>query len=95
MRGQRSITVMLLVFAAVTSVVANPKSPESSKPKPAATQTNDSAEGARLFKIHCGRCHTPPDDIPPAVAGTVLRHMRIRANLSKEEEQQILRYIRP
>ena len=95
MRGHQSIAVLLLVFAAATSVVANPKSQESSKQRTATTQTNDAAEGARLFKIHCGRCHTPPEDIPPAVAGTVLRHMRVRANLSKEEEQQILRYIRP
>jgi mono/diheme cytochrome c family protein len=95
MRGHRSITVVLLVFAGAASLVANPKSQESGKPKAPTTQVSDSAEGARLLKIHCGRCHTPPDDIPPAVAGTVLRHMRVRANLSKEEEQQILRYIRP
>ena len=95
MRANRSIAVVLLIFAGVISAIANPKSQESSKQKAATAQTNDSADGARLFKIHCGRCHTPPDEISPAVAGTVLRHMRVRANLSKEEEQQILRYIRP
>ncbi len=94
MRGLRCFAVLLLL-AGVTFAGGNPKPQETAKQKTATTQSNDSGNGARLFKVHCGRCHTAPDEISPAVAGTVLRHMRVRANLSKEEEQQILRYIRP
>jgi len=59
------------------------------------TSADASSEGEKLFQIHCGRCHQPPDDIPRAAAGTILKHMRIRASLSKEEEQLILQYVRP
>lgn len=89
-----NLTVLVLAFT-VGALFAEDKT--SRKPDPTKPQSavSDSADGEKKFQIHCGRCHTPPDEIPPAVAGTVLRHMRVRANLSKEEEQQILRYIRP
>lgn len=56
------------------------------------TQQN---EGERLFEENCGRCHRPPDQISPKVAGSVLRHMRVRAMLSEEDEQKILKYLAP
>jgi mono/diheme cytochrome c family protein len=69
------------------------KNDASSKPKtqPAA-QSN---EGERLFQANCGRCHRPPGQLSPKIAGSVLRHMRVRAMLSKEDEQQILKYLAP
>lgn len=57
--------------------------------------TNSADEGERLFEVNCGRCHRPPDQISPKVAQSVLRHMRVRAMLSKEDEQQILKYLAP
>jgi hypothetical protein len=56
---------------------------------------DETQKGERLFQVHCGRCHTPPETLPPAVAKTVLRHMRVRAMLSKEDEKAILEYIAP
>ena len=52
-------------------------------------------DGERLFQANCGRCHRPPDQLSPKAAGSVLRHMRVRAMLSKEDEQQILKYLAP
>jgi len=59
------------------------------------SKKDEAAEGEKRFRIHCGRCHQPPEEIPPAAAGTILKHMRVRASLSKEDEQLILQYIRP
>ncbi len=66
---------------------ADTKGPHSKAP--------EQSEGERLFEENCGRCHRPPDQISPSVAGSVLRHMRVRANLSQEDEQKILKYLAP
>jgi cytochrome c5 len=51
--------------------------------------------GERKFQENCGRCHTAPEQLSPRIAGTVLRHMRVRASLSAETERDILRYLAP
>jgi cytochrome c5 len=58
-------------------------------------RVNESAEGERRFETHCGRCHVPPDNLSPAVAKTVVRQMRVRANLSAEDQRLILKYLAP
>jgi len=51
--------------------------------------------GERKFQANCGRCHTAPEQISPRIVGTVVRHMRVRASLSAEDERDILRYLAP
>lgn len=51
--------------------------------------------GERAFRANCGRCHNPPEQLSPRIAGTVLRHMRERALLSPQEERDILKYLAP
>ena len=57
--------------------------------------SNESAEGEKRFEMHCGRCHVPPEDLSPREAKAVLRQMRVRANLSAEDERLILKYLAP
>ncbi len=57
--------------------------------------SDEASEGEKRFHQHCGRCHVAPSSVSPRIAGTVLRHMRVRASLSKEDEQYILKYIAP
>ena len=52
-------------------------------------------EGQRIFEQNCSRCHTPPDGFSPRISGTIVRHMRMRASLSKHEEQELLHYFNP
>jgi len=56
---------------------------------------NQDALGEKKFRTYCGRCHNAPQQLSPAIAGSVLRHMRVRAMLTREDEQQILRYLAP
>jgi cytochrome c5 len=49
-------------------------------------------EGERVFQQNCARCHRVPDGFSPRITGTVVRHMRVRANLSQHDEQVLLRY---
>jgi mono/diheme cytochrome c family protein len=89
--------IQRLVFAAL--VLAAVIAFGQSKPATPAAQANKnpaaSDSGERLFQVNCGRCHRPPDQLSPKIAGSVLRHMRVRAMLSKEDEQQILKYLAP
>ena len=51
--------------------------------------------GERAFRANCGRCHNPPEQLSPRITGTVLRHMRVRALLSPQDERDILKYLAP
>lgn len=52
-------------------------------------------DGQKVFEENCSRCHTTPQGFSPRISGTVARHMRVRAGLSKEDEQAILRFLNP
>ena len=56
---------------------------------------NPQSEGKRKFQINCGRCHNPPEQLSPRIAGSVIRHMRVRAMLSQEDAREILEYRAP
>ncbi len=49
-------------------------------------------EGGRIFQENCARCHRSPDGFSPRISGTIVRHMRVRANLSEHDEQLLLKY---
>lgn len=66
--------------------------PAAAKPVPAA---HDENRGQRAWEANCSRCHNAPETLNPRIAGTVIRHMRVRANLSAQDEQDILRFLNP
>jgi len=63
--------------------------------KSANAQNTSTSEGEKRFRINCGRCHNPPEDISPREARGVIRQMRVRAMLSAEDEKFILDYLAP
>ena len=50
-------------------------------------------EGEKRFHANCGRCHAAPQKFPPRMMGTVLRHMRVRAAITNEDQRLILLYM--
>ena len=62
---------------------------------PAKNATVVTNPGERAFQANCGRCHNPPEQLSPRITGTVLRHMRVRALLSPQDEHDILKYLAP
>lgn len=52
-------------------------------------------QGERVFKQNCSRCHNAPEEFPPRISGTIARHMRVRANLSRDDEQALLHFLNP
>ena len=75
----------------------------SSAPGPSVQQAAQSHEasgskprdGNEVFAANCSRCHSAPESFSPHISGTIIRHMRVRAGLSKEDEQALLRFLNP
>jgi cytochrome c5 len=70
-----------------------PAKKQSASTKPAADQ--EQKEGERRFLANCGRCHNPPESISPREVKAVMQHMRVRAMLSAQDEELILKYLAP
>ncbi len=92
-------TTFLALFLTAVGVAAQNSASQSkaggSKSSAPQTGNAESAQGERLFQTQCGRCHTPPEDLSPREAKAVLRQMRVRANLTAEDERLILKYLAP
>ena len=52
-------------------------------------------QGERLFRANCGRCHNPPESLSPREVRAVVRHMRVRAVLTDEQERLIVKFLAP
>jgi len=98
------MTFLLSKVAAITLVAAvavnagaratESAPPEKNTPQKKALAVHQDA-AARAFQIHCSRCHNAPETLSPSLTGTVVRHMRVRANLSAEEERLIYSFFNP
>lgn len=65
------------------------------KPVAAKSSQQHEDEGDRIFQQNCSRCHNTPDGFSPRISGTIVRHMRMRANLSQHDEEQLLHFFNP
>jgi mono/diheme cytochrome c family protein len=83
------------------AAVANAPEPETPS-QPAAPNAKSSSrsieaaeriEGEKRFRTNCGRCHQAPHKFPPRVMATAIRHMRVRAMITDEDQRLILRYM--
>jgi mono/diheme cytochrome c family protein len=87
--GAIAITLVLGTAASAASSVAGPdEQDKQARPQPA-------RNGEQLFQTNCSRCHQAPESFSPSISGTILRHMRVRASLSREDERAILKYLNP
>jgi cytochrome c5 len=97
-----SLVLVLLSFeglsaqqssANLAAVKPGPAKKTATSTQPAASAAPD--PGQQKFQANCSRCHTAPEQLSPRIVGTVVRHMRVRASLSAEDEQDILRFLAP
>jgi cytochrome c5 len=91
--------VILLSSAAFGQIVHQDPSPvvqpvKKSQTAPLAQQQHED-EGSRVFQQNCSRCHNTPEGFSPRISGTISRHMRVRASLSKHDEEELLRFLNP
>jgi hypothetical protein len=101
--GKIWLTALILSFVSLGCLFARGQSATTAKssPKPAKqaqppAATADARDpGERKFQANCSRCHNAPEELSPRITGTVVRHMRVRALLSAQDERDILRYLAP
>lgn len=84
-------------FLAAQSAPQRTKQDSSSRNTRSRAKTAEDSqdEGQRVFAENCSRCHNAPQSFSPSIAGTITRHMRVRANLSEKEERALLRFLNP
>ena len=100
MNTKRMIVALCLLASSVSIAKAASQeqapSTKSGKDKAVAQpQPHHEDDGARIFHQNCSRCHNTPEGFSPRVSGTVVRHMRVRASLSAEDEKQLLHFLNP
>ena len=72
-----------------------PATPADKKPTVAQAPPQQEDDGERIFQQNCTRCHNTPEGFSPRISGTIVRHMRVRASLSKHAEEELLHFFNP
>jgi cytochrome c5 len=87
----------LLLFAehALSQAPKKCDSPVDPQTKVNAAINPTQRDGQKVFDQNCSRCHNAPEGFSPRISGTVVRHMRVRAGLSAEDEKALLRFLNP
>lgn len=100
MRMSTAISTAFLALAMLLALGAAAKTGGSKdSTAPATTAANSSQdenlhlEGEKRFRSNCGRCHVAPPKFPSRMMATIVRHMRVRANITDDDMRLILRYM--
>jgi mono/diheme cytochrome c family protein len=88
--GWLALAAAFAVAQATGSQPAPKANPGSQK-----AQAGGADRGQQVFKQNCARCHNSPEGFSPSISGTISRHMRVRAGLSDEDYQALLKYFNP
>jgi cytochrome c5 len=97
-RTFRIVIAVGLGTASLSAFSARPKPPQdlpTVRQADAAQPASTERSGQTKFNQNCSRCHEAPQSFSPRISGTILRHMRVRASLSAEDEREILRFLNP
>jgi cytochrome c5 len=95
----RSAVLMIflsLVAVACSMFAGTTAAKKEVTPAPVVHSTDTDAmrvEGEQRFRANCGRCHAAPQKFPPRMMATVLRHMRVRATITADDQRLILFYM--
>jgi len=90
-----ALMVALPLFSQATNTVAGPKPAVHQTTQPQSAAGTKQRDGNEVFAANCSRCHNAPESFSPRISGTIVRHMRVRASLSKEDEEALLRFLNP
>jgi cytochrome c5 len=99
---RNTLTQLSLLASILSTAIVLAQTPATPKPgnvtaksSPKSTGANQTDIGQQKFEANCSRCHTAPEQLAPSLTGTVVRHMRVRASLSAQDEKDILRFLAP
>lgn len=97
--------ILVLVWVALVAAQTSNTGSTGASSAPQGANANSQQEAKRLhlprnfsaddaYKQNCTRCHAEVPKLDPKRSNTIMRHMRVRANLTKDEAQAILDYLR-
>ena len=94
------LALSLALVTALPLICQSARSSEKSQTRPDDSKTADASSsvesmGEKKFKQNCSRCHEAPEGFSPRISGTIVRHMRVRASLSHQDEEDILHFLNP
>jgi cytochrome c5 len=90
------LLVVIPLFAQTESNHGTASTPANQQPtKSSSARAIHERDGQQVFDQNCSRCHNAPQGFSPRISGTVVRHMRVRAGLSKEDEEALLHFLNP
>jgi cytochrome c5 len=98
MRNIISALLAVVILLSCVRVAGHAQGPAANQKAATVAPTSTAAsrkEGELRFRANCGRCHNPPETLSPREVKAVMQHMRVRAMLSAEDEQLILKYLAP
>ena len=81
-----------LIYAGAAAARPQKQASNEKAAKPAASTAKT---GAQVFTQNCGRCHNAPEELSPREVRAVVTQMRVRANLSAEDERLLLKFLAP
>jgi len=91
-----SFSALLLCVLPLASQTTGNSAPQAAGVKNQASKASaQTPDGNQVFLQNCARCHTVPETFSPRISGTVIRHMRVRAGLSAQDEKALLRFLNP
>ena len=93
----RKFTLILSLMALISFAFAGTPAAKKEESAVPIVQAKDAdsmrIEGEKRYHTNCGRCHAAPQKFPPRMMATVLRHMRVRATVTAEDQKLILFYM--
>jgi len=83
-----NFTLLTIIFISACSFVTSKQSADSKK--------TPATNGVQLWANNCARCHNmrPPESYSDAQWDVAVLHMRVRANLSAEDANAIVKYLK-
>jgi hypothetical protein len=94
------LTALTLLLASTTlSLLAEPEANRKSDSKSSNAVSNDSymgLSGEELWSNNCMRCHNirPPTMYSDAQWDVIVHHMRLRANITGQEQRAIVEFLK-
>jgi cytochrome c5 len=94
------LVALLLLFTSTSSkLVAEPKAKQKTVAESSSVVTNDSymgLTGEELWSNNCLRCHNirPPIMYNNAQWDVIVHHMRLRANITGQEQRAIVEFLK-
>jgi cytochrome c5 len=97
MNSKYLLPLLVVLTSAALAQTAPQGKPQATQKGQAAAQVSQQHEdeGTRIFQQNCSRCHNTPEGFSPRISGTILQHMRVRASLSKHDQDILLHFFNP